>query len=165
MDTLYVMFFLDGAENLTHTEKDLHVTLLARVETPNTETTEQFLHRVEELAMLTEEFIMNLGELAAFGANEDMLVRKLDDPTYSAKAFHLNLLAAAYKTGITSSENPNYLGLGFEAHITLSETTELPLDTILVNSVQVVEHRGGFGSGVVKLLADFDLKKKVAPAV
>ena len=157
MNTLFLMHFLSEAPppegKSLYNEDNLHITFLSHVECENEYDKNLFIKRIEQVAESTKPFIMKPNGQALFGVNQNKPVITLSDGKYEGKALHLNLLAAAFKTGLFSTEPERFLGMNFSPHMTVYKEQQSPdfNQEIWVNHISLVSHIGGFGSGEVEI--------------
>lgn len=157
-DTLFVMNFV-GEAPADSTEFQQHVTFLSHAQVFESADVACFM---EETAVVTagmEPFFLPVAGNEWFGAEQDIHVQTIGDPDGKALELHLGLLNASNRNGLVSSQ-PEYTGLGFRPHMTVTPhgKTFLVGDSVLIDTLTIVRHSGGFG-GEMDTLGLFQLGK------
>ena len=154
MDTFFVIHFLDevkiGMQDASIPKR--HVTFLAHANSSDPKMKFKFAEEVERVAEATLCFTLQLGGTEMFGPNQDMPVTTVIGDEFSQK-LHDQLLLSSQNLGLQLGQ-PQYTGVNFRPHVSLDTVNPRPDDRNFVQTLTLVRHIGGYGSGQVEVVSN-----------
>lgn len=156
LDTFFIMHFLGDLPPLginEHHTPHPHVTFLGHALSNSKTKSYSFVKDIENETALVKPFTLKAGEIKFFGISKNIPVVKCEN-TVESQRLHDNLLKAQ-ETSDLSLAQPYFAGKFFTPHSSLIEGYPVLQGTVNVDSFTVTRHIGGYGSGVVDVMAHF----------
>jgi hypothetical protein len=158
IDTFFIMHFFDSLPPLgiEKNQKVLpHVTFLGPAVSNSEAKSFSFVENIKDETSSIEPFVLKAVEVKFFGVDKNIPVVECEN-TLESQALHESLLRAQVKSSLTLTQ-PYFAGKFFTPHSSLVEGFPMFEGAANIDSFTVVRHIGGYGSGVVDILAHFSL--------
>jgi 2'-5' RNA ligase len=139
-DVYFVMAFTSNPSS------QAHVTFLAHAVDVEGTAEHTVLEAVTEVVSQVKPFRLIKNGVAWFGVEQNKPVQTFYE-TDEATNLHSLLCSVAAEQGLILSQ-PDFAGLNFSPHMSLSGNTEA-MDSFIVDSLTVSRHVGGFGGPVI----------------